>query len=154
MKPEYIVIHHSLTKDGDVNDWDAIRRYHVEVNGWRDIGYQLGVEMYDGNLTVQTGRRMNERGAHTKEAGMNRKSIGICVVGNYDLEPPPLSYLFLLRDLCWNVMVNWGIRHDRVIGHRDAGMLAGFDWRKGQFKSCPGVMFPMAGLREMLLGRM
>lgn len=153
MKPSYIILHHSLTKDGSVNDWEAIRRYHKETNGWADIGYNLGIEEVDGQLVVQTGRRIGTPGAHTKEMGMNSKGVGICVVGNYDLAPPSLRYLYLLRDLCWTVMVNWSIPVEHVLGHRDVGMMAGYDWRKGEYKSCPGKLFPLSGLKDLLAGR-
>ena len=79
MKPQYFCIHHSLTKDGTVVDWDAIRRYHKETNGWTDIGYHYGIERVGGGLSLQIGRPESQPGAHTKEMHMNLKSIGICV---------------------------------------------------------------------------
>jgi N-acetyl-anhydromuramyl-L-alanine amidase AmpD len=91
-------------------------------------------------------------GAHCKEAGMNGRSIGICVVGNFELAPPDLVMLKALRDICFAVMVNHGIPAQNVIGHRDAGLMAGFDWRKGQYKTCPGRLFPMDALRSLLSG--
>ena len=36
----YILIHHSATVDGDVNDWDAIKKYHMS---WR----------YQGNIITE-----------------------------------------------------------------------------------------------------
>ena len=152
MKPDYIVIHHSLTKDGQVNDWPAIRRYHIEMNGWNDIGYHLGVEDVGGQLVLQEGRAIGTVGAHCKEAGMNSWSIGVCVVGNFDVEPPSLAKLYFLRDLCFSLMENYGIPAQNVIGHRDAGLMAGYDWQRGQFKTCPGRLFPLDSLRGMLSG--
>jgi len=40
------------------------------------------------------------------------------------------------------------IPNDRVLGHREAGMMDGLDWTKGQFKSCPGKNFSMDRFRE------
>ena len=71
MNPQYIVIHHSLTKDGTVVDWEAIRRYHKETNGWSDIGYHYGIERVGGGLSLQVGRPESQPGAHTKEMHMN-----------------------------------------------------------------------------------
>jgi len=152
MNPEYVCIHHSLTKDGLVVDTVAIRRYHKEVMGWSDIGYHWLIEDVNGVTTLQVGRPRTMPGAHCKEAGMNQRSFGICVVGNFDLAPPPLRTLHYLRDFVWAIMVNYAIPVQKVIGHREAGLMAGFDWRKGQYKSCPGKLFPLAGLRLLLTG--
>jgi hypothetical protein len=153
MKPQYIIIHHSLTKDGLVVDWGAIRRYHIETNGWHDIGYNAGIEDVGGQLVHQVGRPIGTEGAHCKEDGMNSRSIGICVVGNFDVEPPGLARLYFLRDLCFAYMANYSIPAQNVIGHRDAGLMAGFDWRLGKYKTCPGRLFPMDSLRSMLSGK-
>jgi hypothetical protein len=55
---------------------DTIRDWHVNGNGWRDIGYHLVIRR-DGS--IEKGRDINDSGAHA--AGYNSKSIGLCLVG-------------------------------------------------------------------------
>lgn len=150
MKPTHIVIHHSLTNDGVLSDFAAIRRYHIEHNGWKDIGYHLVVEEVDGKLVLEHGREIGTVGAHCIEMGMNEKSIGICVVGNFDIAPPGITKMYFLRDLCFALMVNYYIPASNVLGHRDVGLMANYDWRLGEYKSCPGKLFDMDMFREML----
>jgi N-acetylmuramoyl-L-alanine amidase len=149
--PEFIVVHHSLTKDSGTVSWDAIRAYHKSL-GWKDIGYHWGIERVGGDLVVMVGRSESEIGAHTKELHMNSRSVGICVVGNYDLGKPPTGYIYLLLDLCKRIMKDYSIPTENVIGHREVGMMAGYNWQNGEFKSCPGSQFDMAALRN-LIGR-
>ena len=150
MNPQYICIHHSLTKDGTVVDWEAIRRYHKETNGWSDIGYHYGIERVGTGILLQVGRPESQPGAHTKEMHMNSKSIGICVVGNFDLAPPGLEVMRFLADIVKRKVAEYGIPVNAVLGHREVGLMAGFDWRKGQYKTCPGRHFRMDLLREMV----
>ncbi len=150
MNPQYICIHHSLTKDGHSVDWEAIRRYHKETLGWTDIGYHYGVERVGTGLSLQVGRPESKTGAHTKEMHMNLKSLGICVVGNFDLVPPGQELMRFLADLIARKVEEYGIPVNAVLGHREVGKMAGFDWRKGQYKSCPGRHFQMDLLREMV----
>ncbi len=150
MNPQYIIIHHSLTKDGQVVDWEAIRRYHKETLGWTDIGYHYGVERVGTALCLQIGRPERVVGAHTKEMHMNPKSLGICVVGNYDLTPPGQEVIRFLTDLVVRKVGEYGIPVNAVLGHREVGKMAGYDWRRGEYKSCPGKHFNMDLLREMV----
>lgn len=158
-RPEWIVLHHSFTSDNVLlSNFEAIKKYHIEVMKFRTIAYHSVIERVNGVLTSRPGRAETEEGAHCKEAGMNRRSIGICVVGNFDLMPPDLETLRFLRDMCFAYMVNYGIPAHNVIGHRDAGLMAGFDWRKigptgiREFKTCPGILWPLDTLKDMLKG--
>lgn len=154
MDPQYVIIHHSVSKDGNVADWKAIRKYHHEVNGWSDIGYHYGIERVGNSLILQVGRPESQPGAHTKEMHMNSKSLGLCVVGNFDLAPPGLEVLRFLAEIVKRKIAEYGIPVQSVLGHREVGAMAGFDWRKGQYKSCPGKYFPMDTLRAMLSGEL
>ena len=93
-----IVIHCSAVKPEqrssakDIDDWHRKR-------GWKCIGYHFVVRR-DG--TVETGRRLDEVGAHV--VGHNRHSIGICYEGGYDSAGEPddtrtLKQVEALREL-------------------------------------------------------
>lgn len=62
-------------------DASIIRKWHVEENGWRDIGYHF-IILRDG--TIQEGRPVDQVGAHCR--GLNAHSIGICLVGGVDAD--------------------------------------------------------------------
>ena len=86
LKPEMVVIHHSLTKDSGSVSWSAIHSYHVNEKGWSDIGYHAGIEEADGRLICLFGRPDWISGAHTR--GANGRSLGFCFIGNYDDSRP------------------------------------------------------------------
>jgi N-acetyl-anhydromuramyl-L-alanine amidase AmpD len=121
-----------------VVDWEAIRRYHINENGWKDIGYHYGIERVGDEYVILPGRAENEVGAHTKEQKMNFQSLGICVVGNYDNERPPERAFKLLIDLCVRLCRKYDIPTGNIKAHHDYA----------SYKTCPGKMFPMAELRE------
>ena len=138
IEPKYIIIHHSLTKDGKVVDWNAIRDYHMKEQGWKDIGYHYGIERIGEKYAILTGRAENETGAHTSQNKMNFQSLGICMVGNFDLTRPPEPAFKLLVDLCIGLCRKYDIPVENIKAHRDYA----------SYKTCPGKMFPMAELGE------
>lgn len=153
----HIVVHHSATADSGTVSWGAIERYHRETNGWSDIGYHAGVELVGDSYYSLIGRRPTWAGAACREANMNRSGLHVCCVGDYDQHPPTLGMIRCLIDrviLPW--MEQYGITADNVIGHREAGLSAGFDFRafgpdgKRQYKTCPGLAFDLDALRRMV----
>ena len=142
-KRDSIIIHHSATKDTGTVSWGAIRKYHVETCGWRDIGYNYGIELVGDDYEILVGRFEDEIGAHTK--GWNQRSIGICMVGDFDTSPPPIKQINLTVELVQYLMRTYDIKAYGVKGHREAD-------RRGVYpqKSCPGKLFDMEKFRERI----
>lgn len=76
-----IIIHCSYTPPSMDIGAETIRDWHVNDNGWTDIGYHYVIRR-DG--TVEDGRPVERMGAHVR--GHNRDSIGICMVGGMSEE--------------------------------------------------------------------
>ena len=136
-----VVIHHSATADSASVSWGAIRRYHVETNGWKDIGYHLGVELVGDHYEVMLGRGFNEDGAHCYQAGMNRYGLGVCFVGNFDLAPPPAEMLVFAARHIRRIMDSLDIPADVEHVHRHSEFAP---------KTCPGKLFPFAAFLALL----
>lgn len=118
-----IIIHCAATVEGKHYDAADIDRWHRK-RGWRKIGYHF-VVLLDG--TIETGRMIDETGAHVK--GYNGNSIGICYIGGLDEDKEPKdtrteeqkeSLLLLLRTL------KKIYPKANILGHRDLAA-----------KSCP-----------------
>ena len=131
-----IILHHSLTKDSKTVSWPAIRRYHKHVLGWEDIGYHYGIELIEGEYEILIGRFEGEQGAHTK--GYNFGSIGICMVGNFDLFPPIEDQRNIALVLCRDILKRCGWKKDMIFGHSEFA----------PWKSCPGKEFDMVKFRK------
>ena len=80
-----IILHCAATRP----DWMAgrplqdqiaeIRRWHVQINGWKDVGYHWLIGR-DGS--VLPGRPETEIGAHVR--GRNSGTLGVCLLGGYE----------------------------------------------------------------------
>jgi N-acetylmuramoyl-L-alanine amidase len=83
-KIDKLIIHCTATKEGQDISIETIKKWHVEGNGWTDIGYHYIIDL-DGN--IHKGRADEVVGAHTK--GHNSNSIGICYIGGLDNKMQP-----------------------------------------------------------------
>jgi len=79
-----IVVHCSATRpdwlerEGFLTQVEVIRRWHVEDNGWRDIGYHW---LISRKGEVLAGRAETEIGAGVE--GHNRGVIHVCLIGGF-----------------------------------------------------------------------
>ncbi len=139
MKVDKAIIHHSASPDGKIHDWGSIRRYHTINKGWNAIGYHYGIELVMYDYEIMIGRFENENGAHCPQGGNNRKALGICLVGNFELNPVPARQWQPALKLVRQIMANHDLTPDDIYGHRD-------------FKNtkCPGKLFDMDKFRNEL----
>jgi len=137
MIPQYIIVHCSATEDSGTASWEAIREFHTEIRGWRDIGYHYGIEEFEDEIVFLRGRKPWEMGAHCRAAGRNRDSIGVCVVGDYDEEPPSHEKYAVVVAVLTSMCFIFGIHPDNVRGHCE------FE----DAKTCPGLAWDLDELR-------
>ena len=122
-KVNAVVIHHSASRGQTIRN---LAEYHVAVRGWNGIGYHFAVG-WDGMVY-----QMNDVERRTNHAqGHNSRTIGVVLVGNYDLiHPSPAmvgSAAYLVRYL------------GRVYGARTV-----FFHRDLKATACPGIFATQA----------
>lgn len=147
-----IIIHHSATRDGQSNDWAAIKLWHTgkigsadrnskdynkyKANPMQDIGYHFGAEYDNGILVIKRGRPLSIiQGGHT--LGQNLVAIGICLVGNFDNIEPTKEQYQILAEICRPLMFTFDIPKTELHGHREYA-----------YKTCPGKLFDLEKLRQ------
>ncbi|MFQ3230875.1 N-acetylmuramoyl-L-alanine amidase [Reinekea sp.] len=122
-----IVVHCSATKAHQTHvDAALIRDWHVNDNGWSDIGYNA-VILRDG--TIEMGRQEGAAGAHAR--GYNHDSFAICLVGGMAIDGSAENNFtkdqFESAELYIRGLLHW-YQGAEVIGHRDL---------PGVTKQCP-----------------
>jgi hypothetical protein len=120
---EGIVIHHSAS--GDISS-QTIHEWHLRRE-WIGIGYHFVVRI-DG--TIETGRPLEAVGTHAMSPA-NERTIGICVVGNFESHHPTPRQI---DSLVWLINEHIKPRYGTlpITGHREHRPTA-----------CPGKYFPM-----------
>lgn len=99
------IIHHSAGPNS-ADDWPAVVRsiwdYHVNTNGWSDIGYNW---LVDPNGIIYQGRGWIDgddevQGAHF--CGTNSNTMGACLMGNFEeISPEPAAMEAVESLLAW-----------------------------------------------------
>lgn len=140
---KYIVLHHSATEVGSVESIDAAHKLRKDADGnpWRGIGYHFlvgnGRGMPDGEVAATFRWQDQCEGAHAGDLRFNTQGIGICLVGNFEHEPPTPAQLKSLRELMTTLRDECQIDTAGIVRHTDIKATA-----------CPGKQFPW----ETLLG--
>lgn len=98
-KATHIILHHTAVKSSNPQ-FSAVNRYHKSLDfpissALLYVGYHWFIER-DG--TTIRARADKDIGAHTLE-GWNKKSIGICMAGDFSQETPSEAQIASLRVL-------------------------------------------------------
>jgi len=101
---------------------DTVRRWHVDDNGWSDVGYHF---LINRSGEVELGRAEEVAGAHA--AGRNAKSIGVAMVGgkardNEQATNFSVSQWHALEKLVTDLVERYPAAE--VIGHNDCSAKA------------------------------
>ena len=135
----WIIIHHSATPTGGAAAFDKMHR----AKGWDELGYHfvIGNGTDTGNGQIEVGSRWPKQkwGAHAKtpDNRYNEHGIGICLVGNFDVNHPTQQQLRSLNKLVAYLMATYHIPADHVLGHRDT-----------KSTDCPGRNLNVAQVRR------
>lgn len=133
-----LVLHHSATVDGVGTSINAIRRYHIDVHKWIDLGYHGVIELVGSEFELFCGRPWHLVGAHAP--GHNADSLGICLVGNFDTDHIPVMQWNKALEVCRDLMIVFNIDRSKVLGHREATPQ----------RTCPGAHFDLDEFRRSL----
>lgn len=137
----HLIVHHSATSN-TANDWAAVVRaiwdFHVNTNGWADIGYNW---LIDPNGTLYEGRGDNVIGAHF--CGANSATMGVCMIGDYTQQTPTNAATHRLRDLlAWKLCAIGAGPLDSALHVPSARVLPRISGhRDGCNTACPGNAF-------------
>jgi hypothetical protein len=130
--PTRITVHHSGDKD-DLNADSVAWLRQVDLNHikginhpepWACIGYHF---IIDPSGRVFEGRPLRYQGAHAGNPVVNRLNIGICLMGNFDVQRVPPAQRTALLNCLDRLCLQYGINRAEVFGHK-----------KFKVTECPG----------------
>lgn len=126
---EYLIIHHT---GGNEKDTQAVRDYHINGNGWGDIGYNGVIEK---NGTVGQGRDVKWQGAHDtgmiNGKSMNNYGYGLSFIGNFSKELMTKVQFEAGVKEAIRICKQYNIPIDKIRKHSDH-----------YNTECPGKLFP------------
>ncbi|KAJ8020103.1 Peptidoglycan-recognition protein SC2 [Holothuria leucospilota] len=138
---DHFVVHHSAGSTCDSVEScstivRAIQNYHMDSNGWWDIGYSF---LIGGDGNVYEGRGWDVVGAHAGVTEYNSNGIGVCMLGDFTDSMPTQAALNALESFVDCCVSRSKLASDyNVVGHRDV--------RNTQ---CPGDRFYYEYVTEM-----
>lgn len=139
----YIVLHHSGSNVGNVRNIDEEHRQRTDSSGqnWLGIGYHFvignGRDMEDGEIQPTFRWQQQIAGAHAGKRDYNQVGIGICLIGDFNREPPTPRQLAACQQLVSQLCEEHHLELSDVIRHSDV-----------KSTECPGKYFPFEKIAQ------
>ena len=143
---KHCIIHHSAGSNTDTNYLNTVRNIyllHTQSNGWDDIGYNFVIApngvIFSGRDAQGVADEDNIQGAHF--CAKNGGTMGVCLLGNYNLISPTPSMQNSLNDL-----LSWKLHKEDIAATASFPHPTGLDddlgsiamHRDGCPTACPG----------------
>ena len=138
-----IVIHHSATPTDDAMNMHRVHKARGMKNG---LAYHFVIsngsrKAKDGEIHVGGRWKGQLDGGHMKKSSLNKSTIGICLIGNFELRAPTSSQLNSLEALCRHLMKSRRISHSNVTTHKIL---------HPNHTACPGKHFSLSSFIKRL----
>ncbi len=139
-----IIIHHSGTP---VDDAVNMHKVHLARGMKNGLAYHFVIsngsrKARDGEIYIGNRWRGQLDGGHVKKHSSNQTSIGICLIGNFELRPPSSKQLSALEGLCEYLMKQCNLNSSNVTTHT---------LFHPKHTVCPGKHFSLSGLQRRLV---
>ena len=138
-----IVIHHSATPVDDALNMHRVHKARGMRNG---LAYHFVIsngsrKASDGEIYLGERWKSQLDGGHMKKLSWNQTSIGICLIGNFELRAPTSKQLKSLEGLCEYLMKKCKISSSQVTTHKilHPGHTA-----------CPGKYFSLSSFKKRI----
>ena len=138
-----IIVHHSATP---IDDAVNMHKVHLARGMKNGLAYHFVIsngsrKARDGEIYLSNRWKGQLDGGHVKKQAWNRTSIGICLIGNFEIRPPTSKQLSALEGLCEYLMKRCNLQANDVTTHT---------LFHPKHTVCPGKYFSLTGLRRRL----
>ena len=142
-KWKYIVIHHSASKKGSLQGMDMYHRQKRKMENGLAYHFVIGNGngMPDGRIEVGNRWKRQIKGGHLASDDLNEVAIGICLVGNFEVDRPTAAQMQSLYALVSYLNRRCGISKNNVRAHKQINTKP---------TACPGKRFPTETFRNNL----
>lgn len=143
-KWDRIIIHHSATP---IDDAVNMHKVHLARGMKNGLAYHFVIsngsrKARDGEIYLSNRWKGQLDGGHVKKHSANQTSIGICLIGNFEVRPPTSKQLSALEGLCEYLMKRCNLQVNDVTTHTIF---------HPKHTVCPGKHFSLTGLRRRLI---